>query len=331
MQTTEFAVDRAAIPWVMPRVYVNYGPIDSVRIEMGIKMMLTEPGAKKNLLIPLTPLANGVVYFAAITRNERSAGLAQYRLEATPTGMYMRIRAIDVPDRVRADYPHITFTTNQLDEVDNQNLFWNILHKKCELMYDTISLSNPQHAVVGGMRLGYDVRSDGWTQVPPTPDQFRAMYGNTMSRRVEISLREMCMPGAVRTSMMVYDLRSKDHSVALLRNGTTINIVDVMVRTYPQLVAFERVVIFHPNMLQMFPGFQFTSVRFTDAEKDTLFQKPVLDHYEALNSSYLMQHYRGPRLTALAMSLHPRLGKDAMGHIGCLGRDVLVIIARMTP
>ena len=144
-----------------------------------------------------------------------------------------------------------------------------------------------------------------------------------MSSRMDIALREMSR--GVRTVLLVYEPNNNDHFIAILRNGTTFNIVDPDVVTYPQVVAFEHMVIFHPQMAQMFPGFQFTSTRFTNADKIAIFQEPVLQHYQALSD----KHYRCQRLTAVAMSLHPRLGSAMMNRIGSLGRDILVGIANM--
>jgi hypothetical protein len=214
------------------------------------------------------------------------------------------MRALETPETVRAAFPHIRFTVGCLGRVDNQRLFWNVLREQSELVYATIT----QHIVVGGMGLGYDILA-------------RSMYGMAMASRVEIAFREVC--GGVRTVLLVYDPEDEHHFMAILRNGTTIKLVDVQV--VPQIVPFERMVIFQPQMAQMFPGFQFTSTCFTDAEKEVVYLAPVLQHYQILNDT----HYRHPQLTAVAMSLHPRLGSAVANHIGSLGCDVLAKIANM--
>ena len=320
MQTSEYSVDLSVFPWVTPPMYVNYSLTDSARIEAGVRAMLTEPGASDALLIPLAPLPNGTRYFAAAIRDlgdVQHVVMAQYPL---PRVSFACMRALETPETVRAAFPHIRFTVGCLGRVDNQRLFWNVLREQSELVYATIT----QHIVVGGMGLGYDILA-------------RSMYGMAMASRVEIALREVC--GGVRTVLLVYDPEDEHHFMAILRNGTTIKLVDVQV--VPQIVPFERMVIFQPQMAQMFPGFQFTSIqpqmaqmfpgfqftstRFTDAEKEVVYLAPVLQHYQILNDT----HYRHPQLTAVAMSLHPRLGSAVANHIGSLGCDVLAKIANM--
>jgi hypothetical protein len=322
MQTSEFSVCLAARPWAIPRVYVDYSQADSGRIEAGIRAMLTEPGAKKTLLIPLGPLPNGMRFYVAVIRDwsdERWLKVSQYRLEMLPDGMVIRTKAVETPDTFRAAFPHVRFTTERVDTVDSKHLFWKAHRKQSELEYVMISLSNPQHGVAGGMGLGYDIRTDGWTR--PATLLHHHVYGRAISTRMEIALHEMCQ--GVRTALVVYLTGSR--FIAILRNGTSINLVDVNVVSYPAVKAFEHMVIFQPQMAQIFPGFQFTSTRFTDAEKQVVFQAPALKHYQALND----KHYRNSRTTAMGMSLHPRLGSSAANHIGCLGSDVLIKIANM--
>jgi hypothetical protein len=322
MQTSEFSVCLFHRPWVVPRTYVNYNPFDSARIEAGFRAMLTIPGTKKVLLVPLAPLANGLQFYVAIMRDwndERRFKVSQFRLEMRPTGMFICSRPINIPDTFRAAYPHISFTTELLDTVDSKHLFWKAHRKQSEMEYDMISLSNPQHIAFGGMGLGYDFRIDGWTQ-PPSPLHHH-VYGRVISTRMEIALHEVCR--SVRTALMVYVYGHR--FIAILRNGNVINLVDVNVVQYPEVKAFEHMVIFHPQMALMFPGFQFTSARFTDADKQVVFQEPVLKHYQALND----KHHRHPRAIAMGMSLHPRLGGAAANHIGSLRGDVLTTIANM--
>jgi hypothetical protein len=190
------------------------------------------------------------------------------------------------------------------------------------LVYDTISLFNPQHTVVGGMRLGFDVRINGWNL--PVAEVYCHMYEMAMASRMEIALREVC--GGVRTVLLVYNPETH-HFAAILRNGTAINIVDVQV--IPEIVNLQRMVVFQPRMALMFPGFQFTSTRFTDAETHEVHQTPVLQHYQAMSDTHYPKYYRNPRTIAVAMSLHPRLGSDEDNLIGSLGCDVVAKIARM--
>jgi hypothetical protein len=326
MQGISFSVDRSKHPWTGQRRYAQYGATDCARIEMGIKMMLTVPGAKKQLLVPLTPLSNGMVYYMALIRDERNLKMVQYRLEIDSTGVFYRVRAVEVSGALAAEYPHITFRSDPFNMVDNNVLFWNVFRKEWETVYQTISLSNPQHVVSRAMGLSHDTRGDAWTQPPSPPSQ--VMYGLRFSNRIEITLREIC--GAVQsTAMMVRHDSDNCHFIALIRNGSAINAVDVQVIFHPDMTILERMVVYSPNMVQLFPGFQFGSVQLTDAERYTLMQEPVLRHYQTKNERYFMENYRIPRLTALAMCLHIRLG--VASRIGALDREVVVLIAGMTP
>ena len=326
------SVDRSVRPWTGRPMYAPYSSIDSGRIEVGIQMMLSEPGAKKTLLIPLTPLANGMVYYASAIREERTLKLAQFRLDFTATGVHMRVRSIEVSDGVKAAYPHITFENDHIDQTDSDRLFWSVLHKHCESVYASISLTNSRYMVVGGMGmgLGYDIRNDGWNQ--PLVPAVHSMYGPRYIERIEIALRDVCAPGADPTkTLLLNDFHSTRHRMAVIRNGPSVNLVDINVVFYPQLNVFERQVIVTPGLALLFPGFQFGSARLTDADTQALFQEPVLAHYRALNERYLMQHYRVPRLTALAMCLTPRLCDPEAGGIASLPRETLMLIASLTP
>ena len=153
-------------------------------------------------------------------------------------------------------------------------------------MYDTISLSNPLHIVVGGMGLGYDIHANNWYLRGAV---IKRMYKVDMASRVEIALREVC--GGVRTVLLVPKVPSPNfdfHFMVILRNGTTINLVEVHV--VPQYDLFELEIIFQPQMALMFPGFQFTSVRLTDAEKQEVFQAPVLQYYQAMSDMHSLKH-----------------------------------------
>ncbi len=123
-----------------------------------------------------------------------------------------------------------------------------------------------------------------------------------MASRMEIALREVC--GGVRTVLLVPNPDFDFHFMVVLRNGTAINLVDVHV--VPQIFLFEHMVIFHPQMALMFPGFQFTSIPLTDAEKQVVFQAPVLQCYQAMSDMHNDKHNLTLRATAVAMSLHPR-------------------------
>jgi hypothetical protein len=338
MQSNLFSIDRANRPWVDPYRYVPYDPVDSVRIEMGMQMTLTVADAKKRLLVPLVPLANGVVYYAAISRVERVVNTVQFRIELGEHGeVFARIRPIETPAGVRAAYPHIAFRSVQLDEVDIECLFWGVLRKDWRVVHDGVSLLNPQHGVVGiGPALTYDHRPDAWTlAIDPT---MLTAYGRDFSARIELTLREMCAPrGGGLIRCMVFNLNNQSHSVAVVRTGEggamIINMVDIRVDIYPVYIVKQRRVLFSPNMQQLFPGgVEFRSVPLTDAEKHDLIQEPVHRHYATKTGGYLMEHYRIPRLTALAMGLHPRLSSACRGvGIGSLDREVLVLIASMTP
>ena len=326
MQEISFSVNRSIRPWSGQRRYVQYSATDCVRIEMGIKMMLTVVGAKKQLLIPLTPLPDGRLYYMALIRDERTVKMVQYRLEINATGVFYRVRAVEVSDGVKAEYPHITFRTERVDMFDNERLFWKVFGKAWETVYQTINLSNPQHVTTGVTSLSYDVRRDTWT--PPPAQRLVMTYGIMLLDRINITLREIC--GAAQSSaMMVRHGDDNRHFIALIRNGSLINAVDVQVIFYPDMTFSEHMIVYPANMVQLFPGFQFQSIQLTDAEKNTLVQEPVLRHYQTKNERYFMENYRIPRLTALAMCFHDRLG--ATSGIGALDREVVVLIAGMTP
>jgi hypothetical protein len=271
----------------MVHVYVDYSPSDSARIEAGVRAILTEPGAKKAILIPLTPLPNGIQYLAAAIRNssdERCVNMVEYQLDmlpVTPKGM----RAIETPDTVLAAFPHIRFTAGHRGRVNSKPLFWDILSELSELAYDTISLSNPPHMVVGGMGLGYDIYANSW-YIRGAVD--KRMYKTDMASRVEIALREVC--GGVRTVLLVPNPEFDFHFMVILRNDTTINLVEVHVAPQRDLFELELEIIFQPQMALMFPGFQFTSVRLTDAEKQEVFQAPVLQYYQAMSDMHSLKH-----------------------------------------
>ena len=326
MQTTSFASDQSPHPWSGVAAYQNYSPHDSMAIEDGVRAMLEGP-ANPYLLIPLTPAANGgVQYYAGIVRDssdERSLKIAQYRLDLVPSGEWViRQRSISTPGTVRNAFPHIDFRTGQFDEVDNKGLFWDVLREGSVSMYLKISLSSPhRHTYVGGTRLAYDLRRDAWTLNPSPGDQ--ADYHPFVLTRLEISLREMCV--SQRPVLLVYTPRNDEHLVVIHRSGpTTFNLVDIRMVAYPDPRVSERMVIIRPALVQMFPGFQLTSVRLTNADKASIFQEPVLRHYQALKE----KHDQGPRRLAIAMSLHRRLGAMA-GCIGNIGRDLIVAIANM--
>ena len=287
MQTSQYSVDQSLRPWDMVHVYVDYSPSDSARIEAGVRAILTEPGAKKAILIPLTPLPNGIQYLAAAIRNssdERCVNMVEYQLDmlpVTPKGM----RAIETPDTVLAAFPHIRFTAGHRGRVNSKPLFWDILSELSELAYDTISLSNPPHMVVGGMGLGYDIYANSW-YIRGAVD--KRMYKTDMASRVEIALREVC--GGVRTVLLVPNPEFDFHFMVILRNDTTINLVEVHVAPQRDLFELELEIIFQPQMALMFPGFQFTSVRLTDAEKQEVFQAPVLQYYQAMSDMHSLKH-----------------------------------------
>jgi hypothetical protein len=328
MQEAEFSVDRARNPWNRPALFAPYEPTDCERIKMGLQMMMTVAGAKKALLVPLVPLADGTVYFAAITRADRVVRTVQFRMELMPGGDgVMRIRPIQVSAAVRAEYPHITFVSDQLQEVDSERLFWRAMRKSWERVYDMVSLSNPQHSLLGGGTFGYDNRPvEGWTQAL-TPLIHQAVYNRRFESQIEIALHELRVPGGGTTTMLVFDRLNTAHAVALIRTGTVINAVDLQVTTYPVRTITQRRAIFPPNINVFFPGVQFTSVQLSDAERDALIQEPVVRHYHALTDDYFVEHVHVPRRTALAMSLHPRLSSGA--GIGGLVREVIVLIANM--
>ena len=287
MQTSQYSVDQSPRPWEMVRVFVDYSPSDSARIEAGVRAILTEPGAKKAILIPLTPLPNGIQYLAAAIRNssdERCVNMVEYQLDmlpVTPKGM----RAIETPDTVLAAFPHIRFTAGHRGRVNSKPLFWDILSELSELAYDTISLSNPPHMVVGGMGLGYDIYANSW-YIRGAVD--KRMYKTDMASRVEIALREVC--GGVRTVLLVPNPEFDFHFMVILRNDTAINLVEVHVAPQRDLFELELEIIFQPQMALMFPGFQFTSVRLTDAEKQEVFQAPVLQYYQAMSDMHSLKH-----------------------------------------
>ena len=287
MQTSQYSVDQSPRPWEMVRVFVDYSPSDSARIEAGVRAILTEPGAKKAILIPLTPLPNGIQYLAAAIRNssdERCVNMVEYQLDmlpVTPKGM----RAIETPDTVLAVFPHISFTAGHRGRMNSKPLFWDILSERSKLAYDTISLSNPPHMVVGGMGLGYDIYANSW-YIRGAVD--KRMYKTDMASRVEIALREVCR--GVRTVLLVPSPEFDFHFMVILRNDTTINLVEVHVAPQRDLFELELEIIFQPQMALMFPGFQFTSVRLTDADKQEVFQAPVLQYYQAMSDMHSLKH-----------------------------------------
>lgn len=326
MQEISFSVARSNRTWTGQRRYVQYGATDCARIEMGLKMMLTVVGAKKQLLVQLIPLPDGTVNYMALIREERTVKIVQYRPEINALDVLYRVRAVEVSDGVKAEYPHITFRTERVDMFENEMLFWKVFGKAWETVYQTISLSNPQHVTAGITNLSYDTRRDTWT--PPPAQRLVMTYGIMLLDRINITLREIC--GAAQSSaMMVRHGGDNRHFVALIRNGSLINAVDVQVIFYPDMTFSEHMIVYPANMVQLFPGFQFQSVQLTVAEKNTLVQEPVMRHYQTKNERYFMENYRIPRLTALAMCLHVRLGADS--GIGALDREVMVLIAGMTP
>ncbi len=328
MQQADFSVDRARTPWNPPALYVPYEPRECVRIGAGLQGMLTVPGAKKELLIPLPPLIDGTVYYAAVTRVDRQVRTVQFRMEAMPSGSWaMRIRPIRVSDAVRDRYRSITFVSDQLQEVDGERLFWRVMRKSWEKAYDAVSVLNPQHVVLGGGAFGYDDRPvEGWTQAL-TPLVHQAVYNPPLGARIEIALHELRVPGGKTETLVVFDRLNKDHAVALIRTGTVINAVDLQFATYPVRTMWQRRAIFPPHINAFFPGVQFTSAQLSDAEKDALIQQPVLRHYATIVDGYVNDYVHTPRLTALAMSLHPRLSGGA--GIGRLDREIIVLIAKL--
>jgi hypothetical protein len=328
MQEAEFSVDHARIPWNRQAIFVKYNMSECARIKMGLEMMTTVPNTKKEILIALPPLANGTAYFVAVVRVDRTVRIVQFRMELMPGGEGIaRVRPIQVSAAVQLEYPHITFVSDQFQEADSERLFWRVMRKSWERAYDVMSLSNPQHILMGGGTFGYDNRPvEGWAQaLAPLVNQ--SVYNPGFNSRIEIALHELRVPGGGTTTLLVFDRLNKDHAVALIRTGTVINAVDLQMATYPVRIITQRRAIFPPHINVFFPEVQFTSVQLSDAERDALVQEPVARHHHALTNPYYVEHYRIPRLTALAMSLHPRLSTGV--GLGGLDHEIIVLIAGM--
>jgi hypothetical protein len=113
--------------------------------------------------------------------------------------------------------------------------------------------------------------------------------------------------------------------VGFTRSGDTINasFVQSVNTRFREGILFERSVVFPDDFRQRFPRINFTSEPFTAAAKDALFLQPVLSYYKE-TVAQLVKQYQSPRLLALAMGSHGRLGK---GNVALEG-DALELVAR---
>jgi hypothetical protein len=317
----------SAVPWGRGNAQriVEFIPADAELIFHGINFILS-PGQKPKVLIPLSPTADGVVRYVAMFRNERELNILQFEVGFDEDDVEHRTKKVLVPRSTITMNPHIVFLPTQLDVVDCDRVFWSALRKTWEAAFNALNLNNPQYVMTGGLYVGCFLRQDEWVLPSHNTDPHTLMFGKFMRNRVELSLRVVCGTTSTTINFMVHDSKTKSHFVALIRSGATINMVDVRFIPYPDPIISERRMVFPLDMTQRFPGFQFTSTRLTDAEKDELIQQPVRRYYRTLTDDFFQeQKTRILKLVALAMGLHARIGGGSM--IARLHRDVVVMIA----
>ena len=327
-QNPVFSVDLSVNPWMgtLNRVISAYAQNDNERIASAIYMILT-PGIKPRLLVPLTRLVpDGPSPYAVLIRNDRVITVLQLEVGFNANNVDQITRPLIVPDTMKARFPHISFRTSAIDTTDCNRLFWNVLSRSWESEFDTLSLSNPQVALMGRNGVGFLLGQEHWVAGNVYPNPQTHMVVRSVRNRIGFYLQIICHPTASQTQVMVNDNSNHAHFVALIRNGATVNMVDVRFVPYPNPCIIERVMFVPPEFTQDFPGIQFTSVRLSIAEKNALMMEPVRRHYWTLTDAFFVKHRdRVLRFTALAMGLHGRIGGGSM--IARLDRETVIAIA----
>ena len=272
----------------------EFDPADCLRIQIGIDAMLTVPGFKQHLVVPLTNAATHVV----LVRDDRRFNVLQ-----CGTGT----RSVRVHDNVKAVYPHIEFRSREITYSDYEKMFWNVLSKSCRLTYDGFSLYGVQkHVVDGQLILGFSTRPDCWNRPITVQSVYYIEYAQSMGDRLKRSIDALCNGETPSTKIVISDSRMNSHFVALSLEGSQINIVDIKLHISTTVV--QRLVMFPSDFGQRFPGFQFKSVQLSDAESNELIVKPIERRFWTLTKDFYTVHKR----IAFAMGMHARLGQKSV-------------------
>jgi len=163
--------------------------------------------------------------------------------------------------------------------------------------------------------------------VRPTHEDANATFPfhPKINRRLEFALDKVCNDGATAYVVPYSEPSSNVFAfVGFSRNGDTINALCVTVLKKARLL-IDQTFIFPDDFRHRFPHLNFTSDTLTVAEKDALFLQPVFSHYGDTVAQLVQQHHI-PRLLALAMGSHHRLGKNAA--LLLMRSDAMELIAR---
>ena len=272
----------------------EFDPADCLRIQIGIDAMLTVPGFKQHLVVPLTNAATHVV----LVRDDRRLNVLQ-----CGTGT----RSVRVHDNVKAVYPHIEFRSREINYSDYGRMFWNVLTKSCNDTYDGFSLYGVQkHEVDGQLIIGFNSHPDCWNRPIMVRSVYYTEYAQSMGDRLRRSINALCNGKTPSTKIVIAGSRTNTHFVVLSLEGSVINIVDI--RMHVSTTVVQRLVMFPSDFGQQFPGFQFKSVQLSDAESNELIIKPIERRFWTLTKDF----YIAPLRIAFAMGMHARLGQKSV-------------------
>ena len=328
-----FGVDMTQDPWNQNHVYGRYTGSDHGTVLEGVELMMSGGIRENYTLAPLASTVNGEQYYVCITRVERNFRLTQMRLAFDPDDdsvMLIKERPIQTEGAgLLTKFSHIQFDTNQVPWHDFRVVFWSAVDLHWTRVFDLLSLSTNKHVPTGVLDFKYDSRRNGWVNHPavPVPAAVAKSYDGTFRTRIEISIQEICSQSASSVSELMVPIPDQKgmrlRYVAIVLKDSGVKAVNVSIN---EGRIFQQVFVFPAEMGLIFPAFQFSSSKLTNAEKQALLQKPVYDHYKPRYDAFF-ERFRASRCLAFLMCLHPRLGEEA-GTSG-ISPDIILKVAKL--
>jgi hypothetical protein len=273
----------------------------------------------KSLLVPFLDQHYAMMYVSGLAGPlfppKMEFNVVQFRMEINVyrRRMSSQFRPIHIPASVRVGYPQIELVSLEPSNDLVLKMFWDSLIEasmhafQCD---EFIFFGNNMPRRIFGF--GTDT---GFVQ-------FEAVS----EKRIGAALHEICT--GKRLTAMVPVSENPGVYVALVRLRDTAVSASSIRFVYNEGRFSHRRFIFPSGLHETYPGIQFLSEHSTNAYMHALVQQPIKDYHWTLWKEVEEEFYFHPRLTALAMSFHPRLGNEAP--INRLSKDNLIAIARIT-
>ena len=307
--------DASVFPWKpTPGVISVYKADIRERLDVALEGVIK---GGKPLLVPFHDQHYAMMYVLGLAgplfpTPKIEFNIVQFRMEFAIDRSYVskHFLPIHIPASVRVGYPQIEFVSREPTNEIVLKMFWDSLITasmnafQCD-KFIFFGKNEPRQI------FGFD-SDNGFVRFEAASEE-----------RIGAALHEVCT--GKQLTVMVPVLETPGVYVALVRlRDTAVSACSLRFNYYH--ISKKRFV-FPPGLHQMYPGIQFRSGYPSEAYMHALVQQPIKDYHWTLWKEVEGKFYLPPRLTALAMSFHPRLGNGAP--ISGLGKDIFILIASM--